>query len=516
MEIKNQSNIKSRIFSKERVRSQTSSIMIVPKKIKKSQNSQLQITLINEKLPLNYLIIAFQLLSNEWETLLNGYSIYRAFLDEKMNRDINFLISFNTTTKLTSNEEDKIISLVLPRLRNILDNLKEPFNNQKREIESLKNEIEERKEMLDKLTAIKKEQDLNIEQKIKMKLANLQNQITLNEELSNNLKKVSEQLSLDKNELLEENQSKEKKIEILEKSLVLSKKEWDSKIVNYVDKIKELKSELDNFEKVYLLEQDKTVKRINKLEEENKELQTKLKDAKKQLVNQEKIYSKDGVEFENRIKELLVELENKKKLNSEKLHTLNKDLKLSYEKLNLEKEMNEEKVSELKNKLEQLVLEKEELIKKINELEDIIETMTTNKTRITDSINRQEREKKEQCVFNDVELTEVENELKEAFFDCDLSSFNKKVSFNAKEYNNYINNVSFLKFRWQKTLATYELSKNKLFIDTFNPYIENVEEFLEDLTINTKNVFLNKEKIMIKSHDLNLLKAYNDLSSYLN
>lgn len=690
MEVKSQSNIKSRFFSKERVRSKTSSVMIVPKKIKGSKNSQLQFTLINEKLPLNYLIIAFQLLVGEWEDLFNEYTIYRAFLDEKSNDDIKLLISFNTATKLASDEGDKIIRLVLPRLKNILANLKEPLNNQEREIELLNNEIEERKEMLDKLIALKNAQDLNFEKNIKMKLVNLQNKVTLNEKLSDNLKRISEQLSSDKNKLLEDNQVKDKRIVSLEKNLESSRKDWNSNKEQYVNKIEELKSKLSYSEKECLFEQNKNQKKIKEFEEANNQLQTRLEDFQIKLVTQEKTHSEQDIESENKINELLLGLENQKIISIEKIDILKNDLKMSSEKLSLEKKTNEEKISRLDNQIEKITLERDTLVqntielkeqlmihkekleterrvsveeidvlqneleisseklnvekankeeqvsrlkdnlkqtmsekealeKKISELEDklsdskkelqtekkenkekiedlnklledTIEIMTESKTQVTDNINQQgqevnvpvkvslnktvsnkssdynftsiqnswdelfeaaqsnylqlnnnfhsnqsrkkttdvkaksneeknsirETEKIEQTAFNTVGLTEEEKKLKEAFFDHDLSSFNNKVSYSAKEYKAYIYNASFLKLRWQKALDSNGVTKNKLIIDTFKPYVENIEEFLENLTSNTKNNLLNKEKIMIKKHDLNLLKAYNKLSNYLN
>lgn len=100
-----------------------------------------------------------------------------------------------------------------------------------------------------------------------------------------------------------------------------------------------------------------------------------------------------------------------------------------------------------------------------------------------------------------------------------LSSFDKDdytdVRLKTSEYKKYIMAFKFLTFRWDQVFIMEDLDKNTAFLEWCAPFIEDVEDFQEDLEYDVKKSIFNKKYVTMDKSTLNLLKGYSELSTYL-
>lgn len=89
------------------------------------------------------------------------------------------------------------------------------------------------------------------------------------------------------------------------------------------------------------------------------------------------------------------------------------------------------------------------------------------------------------------------------------------VKISASEYKKYIIAFKFLSFRWDQVYIMDDADKNSAFLEWCVPYIEEVEDFQEDLSYDVKKSIFKKKYVTIDESALNLLRGYAELSNYL-
>lgn len=89
------------------------------------------------------------------------------------------------------------------------------------------------------------------------------------------------------------------------------------------------------------------------------------------------------------------------------------------------------------------------------------------------------------------------------------------VKISASEYKKYIIAFKFLSFRWDQVYIMDDADKNSAFLEWCVPYIEEVEDFQEDLSYDVKKSIFKKKYVTIDESAFNLLKGYAELSNYL-
>lgn len=100
-----------------------------------------------------------------------------------------------------------------------------------------------------------------------------------------------------------------------------------------------------------------------------------------------------------------------------------------------------------------------------------------------------------------------------------LSSFDTDdytdVRIKSSEYKKYIMAFKFLTFRWDQVFIMDDIDKNTAFLEWCAPFIEDVDDFQEDLEYEVKKSIFNKKYVTMDKSTLNLLKGYSELSTYL-
>lgn len=111
---------------------------------------------------------------------------------------------------------------------------------------------------------------------------------------------------------------------------------------------------------------------------------------------------------------------------------------------------------------------------------------------------------------------QVKDERKiKAFLEASNERTYTDVKIDATDYKQLILSFKFLSFRWDQVYIMDDADKNSAFLEWCAPYIDEIDEFQEELSYDVKKSLFKKKYVTIDESALNLLKGYSQLSNYL-
>lgn len=91
----------------------------------------------------------------------------------------------------------------------------------------------------------------------------------------------------------------------------------------------------------------------------------------------------------------------------------------------------------------------------------------------------------------------------------------KDIKVDRDEYRKHLLSFKFLSFRWSQVFIIKESDKNAAFLEWCAPFIEQIESFEQELALDVKKSFFNKNYVTMDESTYNILKGYSRLSTYL-
>lgn len=393
-------DIKCRIFKRERVRENKTSLVIVPKTEENSKKNQIELSWDNQYLQVSHLSIVGRVMIREWERVLGKYPITRSFMHFKEDNQVRLYLSFTVADDLDSREIKEIISKATDVLteclakvedrvikENGLEDLVEPqpvveeskigreitIENDDEVIKKLQQEIDKQESLLKELAKRQKEEVSSISvEEIEVPQVSSDNILELKKEFAEKqvekdayftLKLSEKEASIHK--LTQEVTSLSTQVEKLSEQLTTSdlmNRELDKANLKLSETIKQNKLELKKLDEVNLLEV-----KIKELMKENSDLRVHLTESQS-LVEQYRHNNDRLTESVERLETSQTELLQNAQVDYDHLDQTLKD---SEKKLILEvneRQKLEIQLETLRKKIAEVELQNEEKEKKIKSL----------------------------------------------------------------------------------------------------------------------------------------------------
>lgn len=127
--------VTSRLFSKERKRATEKSEIILSDISKKRLENQLELSWMNtNQLEKSYIVIACQVMLNEWNRLFPDFRIFRAFLDYQEDGESSYNLTFEIPRTLSKDEIKSLVSSAVRLLESCLLRVTERMAKQSAEM----------------------------------------------------------------------------------------------------------------------------------------------------------------------------------------------------------------------------------------------------------------------------------------------------------------------------------------------------------------------------------------------
>lgn len=91
----------------------------------------------------------------------------------------------------------------------------------------------------------------------------------------------------------------------------------------------------------------------------------------------------------------------------------------------------------------------------------------------------------------------------------------KDIKVDREEYRKLILDFKFLSFRWSQVFIINESDKNAAFLEWCSEFIDKIESFEEELSLDVKKSFFAKNYVTMDESTYYILKGYSKLSTYL-
>ena len=89
------------------------------------------------------------------------------------------------------------------------------------------------------------------------------------------------------------------------------------------------------------------------------------------------------------------------------------------------------------------------------------------------------------------------------------------IKISKSDYRKAVLGFKFLGFRWSQVLIMDDADKNADFLEWCKPFINKMDAFEEELSLDVKKSFFSKNYVTIDESTYNILKGYSELSTYL-
>jgi hypothetical protein len=447
--------IKGNFYRQERVRPKEKSIHILPKQVKMTKNAQIELVFTESNLPIHTILYGIHYLLEEWEIIFNDYSIFRIFYDNLPNNSIKFLISFNTSFRLSYVEGDTILKTSFEILENSFKNKIETKHDDTTFIDFMDNELDKQDNLLHSLLNNDEIITQTSEKITTLSPITLEHQLDYDIPLTNEKETLFIQINHLQDSLVKAN----KEIELLT-NLKKNTNKMSTDFQNTIDKTKEdlyqqITLNNNNLNVINDLRNNLDIKNQNIKTKDNKidNLQAKLNIANKEIIFQNEIndnHFSDINELQIKLSDSNNEIQSKNGI----IHS------------------NSNTIKELQHKLDKA---NKEVISKNKTNNNVSDTLIDVQIKLDDS--HKELETKNEIIENySITIKELQNKLDEA----------SKEIISKNETNN----------------------NNTTTINDLQAKFDNAHKEL-----NTKNEIINNHSITIKELQNKLDKANKDIIS---
>jgi hypothetical protein len=447
--------IKGNFYRQERVRPKEKSIHILPKQVKMTKNAQIELVFTESNLPIHTILYGIHYLLEEWEIIFNDYSIFRIFYDNLPNNSIKFLISFNTSFRLSYVEGDTILKTSFEILENSFKNKIETKHDDTTFIDFMDNELDKQDNLLHSLLNNDEIITQTSEKITTLSPITLEHQLDYDIPLTNEKETLFIQINHLQDSLVKAN----KEIELLT-NLKKNTNKMSTDFQNTIDKTKEdlyqqITLNNNNLNVINDLRNNLDIKNQNIKTKDNKidNLQAKLNIANKEIIFQNEIndnHFSDINELQIKLSDSNNEIQSKNGI----IHS------------------NSNTIKELQHKLDKA---NKEVISKNETNNNVSDTLIDVQIKLDDS--HKELETKNEIIENySITIKELQNKLDEA----------SKEIISKNETNN----------------------NNTTTINDLQAKFDNAHKEL-----NTKNEIINNHSITIKELQNKLDKANKDIIS---
>lgn len=438
MNINSYFDIQGKFYSRERVRSKKSSIIIMPKNSQQDGSSQIKLSLYNNNISKESLLVCILSLLSRWKEVSADSVLYRAFYDELEGTGVRIFISFSSTCRLTQEEGQVILGEAVRLFNDILEVNAYTVQTNEVNFDDLLS-LQDEQQVLD--FSKEKEHDMDysftsITQGTILEKFHGLPQVKANKEVTDLKGRIQE---VDSDLLLNETKKSEKRKEILNLEVILEdkqellladekeQKESKKEIVRLEIKIEEMNYQLLSSERIKKDNQKELVK-----------LEKQLQEASTQLLTDEILQEKtqeELIELEEQLEKVTSQLITDEKSQSDNQKELN-ELKRQLSEANNQLTMSEE----LKYKNQKEITALEEQLNEVNSQLVANETLQNEneiklvelETRLDEATVQLVSDAKLQSE-NEQELSELDEQIDEA--NAQLISNEKSQGENQKELN---------------------------------------------------------------------------------